>query len=118
MGTYAVIWQPPLSFLGFYDFSFYHRILLVLKAHIFINLFQLAESMLSLFDPTLEDLEDASPSDEKLTPIYRTPKMQAAILPGKSSCQKFQCRIALLMLEVDIFCFITVIIIKFFKFFG
>ena len=41
-----------------------------------------------MFDPTLEDLVDAGPSDEKLTPVYRRPKIQAAILPGRSHCQK------------------------------
>eukprot|EP00112_Aurelia_sp_Birch-Aquarium-sp1_P001004 Seg1097.5 transcript_id=Seg1097.5/GoldUCD/mRNA.D3Y31 product="Cilia- and flagella-associated protein 61" protein_id=Seg1097.5/GoldUCD/D3Y31 len=38
--------------------------------------------MLNMFDPTLEGALDASPLEEKLTPVFRRPKIKAAILPG------------------------------------
>ena len=44
---------------------------------------QLASTMLSLFDPTLEP-EPEPPQDMlKLIPMYRSPKAYGAKLPGK-----------------------------------
>ena len=48
------------------------------------GLFQLASEMLRLFDPTLEP-QPAPPSEPlNLIPIYRSPRIVGALLPGKS----------------------------------
>lgn len=39
--------------------------------------------MLSLFDPTLEPMEEPEEDPLKLIPLYRSPKVQAGVLPGK-----------------------------------
>ena len=44
--------------------------------------FQLADSLLNVFDPTLEEIRNEDTSNDKLIPVYCKPKMQAAILPG------------------------------------
>eukprot|EP00794_Sanderia_malayensis_P017621 gene17621-19375_t len=43
---------------------------------------RLAESILSMFDPTLEEPMNESLLDDKLIPVYRKPKMAFAVLPG------------------------------------
>ncbi|XP_064621787.1 cilia- and flagella-associated protein 61-like isoform X2 [Lineus longissimus] len=43
---------------------------------------QLANTMLTLFDPTLEPEPEPPAELMKLIPMYRAPKMQAGILPG------------------------------------
>ncbi|XP_074649430.1 cilia- and flagella-associated protein 61-like [Tubulanus polymorphus] len=44
---------------------------------------QLANTMLSLFDPTLEPEKEPPVEILKLIPMYRTPKIQAGVLPGQ-----------------------------------
>ena len=43
---------------------------------------QLSESLLNMFDPTLENSLNESLLDEKLIPVYQKPKMFNAQLPG------------------------------------
>ncbi|XP_065052089.1 cilia- and flagella-associated protein 61-like isoform X1 [Rhopilema esculentum] len=42
---------------------------------------KLADSLLNIFDPTLDDMERLSP-DDQLIPVFSNPKIQTAILPG------------------------------------
>ena len=53
-----------------------------MKIHMPFLMFQLASNMLSLFDPTLEPMVVPEEDPLKLIPLYRSPKVQAGILPG------------------------------------